>query len=72
MVALNNPVQISNGGIHLQCPALLQYGQYVYAEFASHCIQYNYTGWIVGWDKTTGALVERLVGEGASVPNTSS
>jgi hypothetical protein len=72
MVALNNLVRVSNGGIHLQRPALLQYGQYVYAGFASHCIQYNYTGWIVGWDKATGALVEQLVSEGASVPNTSS
>src|SRR5947209_4103963 len=60
MVALNNPVRIFNGGIHHQRPALLHYGQYVYAGFASHCIQYNYTGWIVGWDKMTGALVEQL------------
>jgi hypothetical protein len=70
MVALNNPVRIFNGGIHLQRPALLHYGQYVYAGFASHCIQYNYTGWIVGWDKVTGALVEQLATEGAGVPNT--
>jgi hypothetical protein len=70
MVALNNPVRIFNGGIHLQRPALLHYGQYIYAGFASHCIQYNYTGWIVGWDKTTGALVEQMATEGAGVPNT--
>jgi hypothetical protein len=70
MVATNNPVRVFNGGIHHQRPALLHYGQYVYAGFASHCIQYNYTGWIVGWDKTTGALVEQMATEGAGVPNT--
>ena len=70
MVALNNLVRVFNGGIHHQRPALLHYGQYIYAAFASHCIQYNYTGWIVGWDKTSGALVEQMATEGAGVPNT--
>lgn len=70
MVATNNPVRVFNGGIHHQRPALLHYGQYVYAGFASHRIQYNDTGWIVGWDKTTGALVEQMATEGAGVPNT--
>ena len=70
MVATNNPVRIFNGGIHHQRPALLHYGQYVYAGFASHCIQYNYTGWIVGFDRMTGRLVEHLATEGAGVPNT--
>ena len=70
MVALNNPVRSFNGGIHHQRPALLHYGQYIYAGFASHCVQYNFTGWIVGWDKTSGALVEQMATEGAGVPNT--
>jgi hypothetical protein len=64
MVARNNPVRSFNGGIHHQRPALLQAGQYIYAGFASHCVQYNFTGWIVGWDKTTGALVERFATQG--------
>ncbi|ERF72227.1 hypothetical protein EPUS_02114 [Endocarpon pusillum Z07020] len=67
MVARNNPVRSFNGGIHHQRPALLQAGQYIYAGFASHCVQYNFTGWIVGWDKTSGALVERFATEGAGV-----
>ena len=33
-------------------------------------MQYNFTGWIMGWDKTTGAIVERMATEGAGVPNT--
>lgn len=70
MVALNNPVRSFNGGIHHQRPALLHVGQYVYAGFASHCVQYNFTGWIVGWDKTSGALVEQMATEGAGVANT--
>jgi hypothetical protein len=64
MVARNNPVRSFNGGIHHQRPALLQAGQYIYAGFASHCVQYNFTGWIVGWDKTSGALVERFATQG--------
>ncbi|KAH8801520.1 WSC domain-containing protein [Xylogone sp. PMI_703] len=69
-VARNNPIRSFNGGIHHQRPALLHTGQYIYAGFASHCVQYNFTGWIMGWDKTTGATVERLAMEGAGVPNT--
>jgi len=66
-VARNNPIRSFNGGIHHQRPALLLTGQYVYAGFASHCVKWNYTGWIMGWDKTTGAIVERYAMEGAPV-----
>ena len=59
-----------NGGIHHQRPALLQAGQFVYAGFASHCVQWNFTGWIVGWDKSSGAIVEHFVTEGGPEPNT--
>ncbi|TVY80927.1 WSC domain-containing protein [Lachnellula suecica] len=69
-VARNNPIRSFNGGIHHQRPALLHTGQFIYAGFASHCVQYNFTGWIMGWDKTTGATVERYATEGAGVPNT--
>lgn len=69
-VARNNPIRSFNGGIHHQRPALLHSGQYIYAGFASHCVQYNFTGWIMGWDKTTGAIVERWATEGQGVPNT--
>ncbi|PVH86433.1 WSC-domain-containing protein [Cadophora sp. DSE1049] len=66
-VARNNPIRSFGGGIHHQRPALLHSGQYIYAGFASHCVQYNFTGWIMGWDKTTGAVVERYATEGAGV-----
>ncbi|KAG4434028.1 hypothetical protein IFR05_010482 [Cadophora sp. M221] len=67
IVARNNPIRSFGGGIHHQRPALLHSGQYIYAGFASHCVQWNFTGWIVGWDKTTGAVVERYATEGAGV-----
>ncbi|KAJ9144046.1 WSC-domain-containing protein [Pleurostoma richardsiae] len=69
-LARNNPVRMFTGGIHHQRPALLHSGQYIYAGFASHCVQYNFTGWIMGWDKTTGAIVEHWATEGDGVPNT--
>lgn len=68
-VARNNPSRVYGGGIQLQRPALLHAGNYIYAGFASHCVQYNFTGWIMGWDKTTGETVERWATEGAGVPN---
>lgn len=70
IVARNNPVRVFNGGIHHQRPGLLHSGQYIYAGFASHCVQYNFTGWIMGFDKTSGAVVERYATEGDGVPNT--
>ena len=69
-VARNNPERMFTGGIHHQRPALLHQGQYIYAGFASHCVQYNFTGWIMGWDKNTGRQVEMYATEGAGVKNT--
>ncbi|KAG9230010.1 WSC domain-containing protein [Amylocarpus encephaloides] len=69
-VARNNPSRSFGAGIHLQRPALLHTGNFIYAGFASHCVQYNFTGWVMGWDMTTGANVERFSMEGAPVPNT--
>ncbi|TPX11566.1 uncharacterized protein E0L32_007777 [Thyridium curvatum] len=66
-LARNNPTRSFNGGIQHQRPALLHSGQYIYAGFASHCVQYNFTGWIIGWDKTTGKIVERYAMEGEGV-----
>lgn len=70
LTARNNPERMFNGGIHLQRPALLHSGQYIYAGFGSHCVQYNFTGWIIGWDKTTGNIVEKWATEGEGVKNT--
>lgn len=58
------------GGNAHQRPALLHTGQYIYAGFASHCVQYNFTGWIMGWDKSSGAVVERFTTEGGPEANT--
>ncbi|KPI43427.1 putative fungistatic metabolite [Cyphellophora attinorum] len=65
--ARNNPSRGFGAGIHHQRPGLLQHGQYIYAGFASHCAQYNFTGWIFGWDKSSGKIVEQFTTEGAGV-----
>lgn len=69
VIARNSDVRMFNGGIHHQRTALLHTGQFIYAGFASHCVQYNFTGWIIGWDKTSGKLVEYYAMEGKGVPN---
>ncbi|OTA08586.1 hypothetical protein A9Z42_0002750 [Trichoderma parareesei] len=69
VIARNNNVRMFTGGIHLQRTALLHTGQYIYAGFASHCVQYNFTGWIIGWDKATGKIVEHYAMEGKGIPN---
>ena len=66
-VARNNPVRSFNGGIHHQRPALLHYGNFIYAGFGSHCVKFNFTGWIMGWDKTTGEVIERFATQGEGV-----
>lgn len=71
-VARNNPLRSFTGGIHHQRPGLLQFKNFIYVGFASHCIQYNYTGWIMGFDKTAGSLVEAYAMEGAGVGPTTS
>ncbi|GAO19168.1 hypothetical protein UVI_02014690 [Ustilaginoidea virens] len=68
--ASNAPDRIFKGGIHHQRTALLHEGNYVYAGFASHCVQYDFTGWVIGWDKTTGKIVENWATEGQGVPTT--
>lgn len=68
--ARNNPTRLFNGGVHHQRPALLQHGKFIYAGFGSHCVKFNFTGWIMGWDKTTGAIVEHFATNGAGVANT--
>jgi hypothetical protein len=67
VVARNNVLRSFSGGIQHQRPALLLVGQYVYAGFASHCVKFAYMGWLIGWDKTTGAVVERYGMEGSPV-----
>ncbi|MCJ1427052.1 hypothetical protein MMC29_004955 [Sticta canariensis] len=69
-IARNNPNRMFQGGNAHQRPGLLLSGQHVYAGFASHCVQYNFTGWIMGWDKTSGALVEHFATQGGPEPNT--
>ncbi|KAK6341387.1 hypothetical protein TWF696_008464 [Orbilia brochopaga] len=64
LAARNNPKRLFKGGNQHQRPALLQHGQFIYMGFASHCVQYNYSGWLVGCDKTSGDIVESYAMEG--------
>ncbi|KID80411.1 uncharacterized protein G6M90_00g009650 [Metarhizium brunneum] len=70
IIARNTAERMFQGGIHHQRPGLLHTGDFIYAGFASHCVQYNFTGWIIGWHKTTGKIVEKWATEGEGVPNT--
>ncbi|KAH6874786.1 cell wall-binding protein [Thelonectria olida] len=69
LIANNNPERMFTGGIHHCRPGLLLTGQYVYTGYASHCVQYNFTGWIIGFDKTSGNIVEKWATEGEGVSN---
>lgn len=69
MLADNAPWRMFEGGKHHQRPALMQVGDFVYAGFASHCVQWNFTGWIVGWHATEGRLVTKYAMEGGHETN---
>lgn len=66
----NNPGRLFNGGIQNQRPGLLHPlgSDYIYAGFGSHCVHYNFTGWLIGWHKTSGELVEVWATQGEGVP----
>ena len=53
----NAPWRMFEGGKHHQRPALMMVRDFVYAGFASHCVQWNFTGWVMGWDKYSGKRV---------------
>lgn len=58
------------GGNQHQRTGLLQVGNNIYAGFASHCVQYNFTGIIMGFNKATGAIVESFATQRGPEPNT--
>lgn len=64
----NNDRRMFIGGNQHQRPALLQVGKYIYTGWASHCVQYNFTGAIIGFDKDTGKIVEAFATEAGPEP----
>ena len=56
-VARNNPLRSFTAGIHHQRPGLLQFKDYIYVGFASHCIQRNSTDWIMLRECWAGMLM---------------
>lgn len=66
----NNGRRTFIGGNQHQRPPLLQIGQYIYTGWASHCVQYNFTGAIIGINKDTGAVVEAFATEAGPEPVT--
>ncbi|KAL8339065.1 hypothetical protein RB598_007400 [Gaeumannomyces tritici] len=67
--ARNNVGRPFNGGMHNQRPGMLHPAgsQFVYVAFGSHCVLYNFTGRIIGFDKTSGKLVEHFATLGQDV-----
>ena len=65
----NNPNRMFIGGNQHQRPALLQVDDFIYTSYASHCVQYNFTGAIIGFHKSTGAVVEAYAMEGGPEAN---
>ncbi|KAF3905657.1 hypothetical protein ABW21_db0206699 [Orbilia brochopaga] len=45
------------GGTHMQRPSLAMISGVVWAGVASHCDQWNYTGWVIGIDPSTPRVV---------------
>ncbi|KAF2711719.1 WSC-domain-containing protein [Pleomassaria siparia CBS 279.74] len=65
----NNPNRMFIGGNQHSRPGALLVGDYLYTGYASHCVQYNYTGAIIGVHKTTGQIIEAYAMEGGPEPN---
>ncbi|KAK6525361.1 hypothetical protein TWF694_005500 [Orbilia ellipsospora] len=53
----NDPTKYFMGGTHMQRPSLAMVNGVIWAGVASHCDQYNYTGWIIGIDSATPKIV---------------
>ncbi|KAF2640189.1 Pyrrolo-quinoline quinone [Massarina eburnea CBS 473.64] len=66
----NNPNRMFQSANEHSRPGALLAGDYVYTAYASHCVQYNYTGAIIGFNKKTGEVVEMFTMEGGPEPNT--
>ncbi|KAJ3211194.1 hypothetical protein HDU67_004717 [Dinochytrium kinnereticum] len=56
-VAENDSRKVFQGGIHLQRPGLHMYNNAIYIAFGAHCDQFNFTGWVIGVDGTTGTVL---------------
>ncbi|OAG03405.1 WSC-domain-containing protein [Paraphaeosphaeria sporulosa] len=65
----NNPNRMFLGGNQHSRTGAIIVGDYLYTGYASHCIQYNYTGAIIGFNKKTGKIVEAFATEGGPEPN---
>lgn len=66
----NNPNRMFLGGIQHSRPALVIAGNYVYTGYASHCVKWNFTGAIIGFNKANGQIVEAFATQGGPEPNT--
>jgi hypothetical protein len=70
LVFRNNPNRMFIGGNQHSRPGALLVGDFLYTGYASHCVQYNYTGAIIGFNKKTGKIIEAFATEGGPEPNT--
>ncbi|KAJ3314470.1 hypothetical protein HDU76_002415 [Blyttiomyces sp. JEL0837] len=65
----NDETMYFEGGKVLQRPALMLMNNIVYGAFGAHCDLYNFTGWIIGVDKTTGSVVSSYSTTSGGKPN---
>ncbi|KAI5207927.1 hypothetical protein E4T38_03158 [Aureobasidium subglaciale] len=70
LVFRNNPNRMFIGGNQHARPGMLQVGDFIYTGWASHCVKWNFTGAVIGFHRSTGAVVEAFAMEGGPEPNT--
>ncbi|KAI9890524.1 MAG: hypothetical protein M1814_003863 [Vezdaea aestivalis] len=63
LVPTNNKRRSFVSGHQHQRPALVHTGGFVYAGFASHCVLYNFTGYVIGWSPQ-GKIVSVFTAQG--------
>ncbi|KAF2676560.1 hypothetical protein K458DRAFT_396865 [Lentithecium fluviatile CBS 122367] len=57
------------GGNRHSRPGAFLVGDFLYIGYASYCVQYNYTGAIVGFNKNTGKVIEAFTNQGGLEAN---
>ncbi|KAJ3176268.1 hypothetical protein HK101_010463 [Irineochytrium annulatum] len=69
IVADNDKRRVFQGGIVLQRPAVMFQNGVVYAAFGSHCDLFNFTGWVMSFEASTGTLISAVVTNSGATTN---
>ncbi|KAJ3097714.1 hypothetical protein HDU97_004598, partial [Phlyctochytrium planicorne] len=68
-VAENDQRKLFHGGKQLQRPGLHLHDGVVYGAFGAHCDNFNFTGWLIGYEATTGRQVTVWATDSAAPAN---